>query len=86
MRNCSGSKQSPKKFSNSTTTTKDGYPLYRRRDVVADMKLDNRWVVPYNQYLLLKYKLLLTLTLKFAAHLVQLSTSISMCINAIIEP
>ena len=43
-----------------TTTTKEGYPLYRRRDnsrtvEVAGMKLDNRWVVPYNPYLLLKY-------------------------------
>ena len=60
MRNGSCSKQFPKKFSTLTTTTKDGYPLYRRRDnsrtvEVAGMKLDNRWVVPYNLYLLLKF-------------------------------
>ena len=60
MRNGSCSKQFPKKFSTFTTTTKDGYPLYRRRNnyrtvEVAGMKLDNRWVVPYNPYLLLKF-------------------------------
>ena len=47
-------------FQTITTTTKDGYLLYRRRDnsrtvEVAGMKLDNRWVVPYNPYLLLKF-------------------------------
>ena len=60
MRGGSCSKQFPKKFSETTSSTKDGYPLYRRRDnsravEVGGIKLDNRWVVPYNPYLLLKY-------------------------------
>ena len=32
MRGGSCSKQFPKKFSETTSSTKDGYPLYRRRD------------------------------------------------------
>ena len=53
-------KQFPKKFTDTTSSPKDGYPLYRRmhysRTVeVGGIKLDNRWVVPYNPYLLLKY-------------------------------
>ena len=60
MSNVSCSKQFPKTISTITTTTKDGYPLYRRRDdsrtlEVAGMKLDNRWVVPYNPYLLFRF-------------------------------
>ena len=60
MRGGSCSKQFPKKFTDTTSSTKDGYPLYRRRDdsrtvEVGGIKLDNRWVVPYNPYLLLKY-------------------------------
>ena len=38
-------------FSYITTSTKDGYPFVG----VAGDKLDNRWVVPYNRYLCLKY-------------------------------
>ncbi|XP_074299646.1 uncharacterized protein LOC141630791 [Silene latifolia] len=39
------------------TTNSDGYPEYRRRNdgqtaVVRKEKLDNRWVIPYNTYLL----------------------------------
>ncbi len=54
------SKKFPKAFSAVTTTAEHGYPLYRRGDNgrfvnVGGAKLDNRWVVPYNPYLLLKY-------------------------------
>ena len=43
-----------------TTNAEDGYPVYRRRDSgrvvnVGGAQLDNRWVVPYNPYLLLKF-------------------------------
>ena len=60
MRGGSCSKQFPKKFTDTPSSTKDGYPLYRRRDDsrtvgVGGIKLDNRCVVPYNPYLLLKY-------------------------------
>ena len=58
MRDGSCSKQFPKKFSGTTSSTKDGYPLYRRREnsrTVEVGDIDNRWVVPYNPYLLLKF-------------------------------
>ncbi|KAH9624793.1 hypothetical protein KSS87_003736 [Heliosperma pusillum] len=47
----------PKAFSNDTTNNADGYPVYRRRNngetaVVRSATLDNRWVIPYNPYLL----------------------------------
>ena len=43
-----------------TSTANDGYPTYRRRDngrgvQLGKAVLDNRWVVPYNPFLLLKY-------------------------------
>ncbi|KAK9274459.1 hypothetical protein L1049_021706 [Liquidambar formosana] len=39
---------------------KDAYPIYRRKDNkrqvrVRNQMLDNRWVVPYNLYLLTRY-------------------------------
>ncbi|XP_074306095.1 uncharacterized protein LOC141641324 [Silene latifolia] len=47
----------PKTFITETTTNSDGYPEYRRRDdgqaaVVRKQTLDNRWVIPYNPFLL----------------------------------
>ena len=53
------SKSFPKPFSDSTMLT-DSYPIYQRRDngrsvVVKGKMLDNRFVVPYNPYLLLKF-------------------------------
>lgn len=52
--------QVPKKFCNSTTKGHDAYPVYRRRNNgltirVRGQQLDNRWVVPYNPFLLAKY-------------------------------
>ena len=43
-----------------TTNNNNGYPLYRRKEdnktvEIKEAKLDNRWVVPYNPYLALKY-------------------------------
>ena len=60
MRDGSCFEQFPKKFSDTTSSTKDDYPLYRRRDnsrtvEVGGIKLDNRWVVPYSPYLLLRF-------------------------------
>ena len=60
MRNDSCSKRHPNKLYDVATTTKDGYPLYRRIDnsrtvEVPGTKLDNRWAVSYILYLLLKY-------------------------------
>ncbi|AQK76511.1 hypothetical protein ZEAMMB73_Zm00001d018583 [Zea mays] len=47
----------PRSFSDTTLQGKDSYPIYRRRDddrkeKVRGCELDNRWVVPYNPYLL----------------------------------
>ncbi|AQK52684.1 hypothetical protein ZEAMMB73_Zm00001d050541 [Zea mays] len=47
----------PRPFSDTTLQGKDLYPIYRRRDddrkeKVRGCELDNRWVVPYNPYLL----------------------------------
>ena len=55
------SKYFPKKFSEETTFDEDGYPLYRRRDdkrtiEIGGTPLDNRYVVPYNPELLLRYE------------------------------
>ncbi|XP_019199145.1 PREDICTED: uncharacterized protein LOC109192894 [Ipomoea nil] len=55
------SKHFPKRFIDASHFDQDGYPLYRRRDDKRTIKkngieLDNRYVVPHNRYLLLKYK------------------------------
>ncbi|PWZ30162.1 ATP-dependent DNA helicase PIF1 [Zea mays] len=47
----------PRPFSDTTLQGKDSYPVYRRRDdgrteKVRGCESDNRWVVPYNPYLL----------------------------------
>ncbi|XP_074313659.1 uncharacterized protein LOC141648846 [Silene latifolia] len=47
----------PKSFSVTTTTNIAGYPEYKRRDTgkttpIRGHKMDNRWVIPYNPYLL----------------------------------
>ena len=52
------SKNFPKDFREHTEFAPDGsYPLYRRpfNEPVGDKDIDNRWVVPYNPYLLKKY-------------------------------
>ncbi|XP_055714384.1 uncharacterized protein LOC129808622 [Phlebotomus papatasi] len=54
------SKKFPKEFHEATTFRTNGYPIYRRRDNGASMmrdgrRLDNRWVVPHNRYLLEVY-------------------------------
>lgn len=50
----------PRQFCAATQQGKDSYPLYRRRDDGRRVKvrgcvLDNRWVVPYNPGLLMRY-------------------------------
>nr|XP_043615698.1 uncharacterized protein LOC122587585 [Erigeron canadensis] len=47
----------PRQFNETTVQGDDSYPLYRRRNKgltveKCDKPLDNRWVVPYNPYLL----------------------------------
>jgi hypothetical protein len=51
------SKGFPKPFQAETVLTRDGYPLYARPDDgrsfnVRGFDADNRWIVPYNRYLL----------------------------------
>ena len=55
------SKKFPKSFSEVTKINDSSYPEYQRRDVDERINrngvaLDNRWVVPYNPYLLNKYR------------------------------
>ncbi|GJY00787.1 helicase [Tanacetum coccineum] len=55
------SKKYPKPFYPETNLDEDGYPVYRRRDskvqaVKGKFTYDNKYVVPYNRYLLLKYQ------------------------------
>ncbi|XP_050374857.1 uncharacterized protein LOC126792486 [Argentina anserina] len=53
----------PKPFSDCTVQGNDSYPVYRRRDNQLHMRydlnenptVDNRWVIPYNPWLLKKY-------------------------------
>uniref|UniRef100_A0A453C8N7 Helitron helicase-like domain-containing protein n=2 Tax=Aegilops tauschii subsp. strangulata TaxID=200361 RepID=A0A453C8N7_AEGTS len=54
-------KHFPKSFCTETTIDEDNYPVYRRRDDgnTVDkngVKLDNRFVVPYNRNILVKYQ------------------------------
>ena len=60
MENGECTKDFPKHFAEETTYNVDGYPKYRRRDngvtaTIGSNKVDNRWVVPYNKWLSLKY-------------------------------
>jgi hypothetical protein len=55
------SKHFPKMFSQETTVDEEGYPVYRRKNdgriVQKDsVQLDNRYVVPYNRDLIVKYQ------------------------------
>ena len=61
MRDRSCSKRYPKQFNNTTVLSDEGYPVYRKRDKGAtvdknNVSIDNRFVVPYNPTLLLKYQ------------------------------
>ncbi|XP_070044304.1 uncharacterized protein [Nicotiana tomentosiformis] len=60
MRQGKCTKYFPKKFNDRTTFDSDGFPIYRRRNTGTQVKknganLDNRYVVPYNRDLLVKY-------------------------------
>ena len=56
------SKHYPKDFAEATVYRAHGYPIYRRRPPEPDSpepvypNHTNRWVVPYNPYLLLRYQ------------------------------
>ena len=55
------SKFYPKDYNNTTCVDEEGFPIYRRRmnDRYVekdDVKLDNRFIIPYNPILLLKYQ------------------------------
>lgn len=54
------SKFFPKPFQASTIIDEEGYPKYKRRDtgicvIKKGIQLDNRFVVPYNPMLLMRY-------------------------------
>lgn len=51
----------PKRFLTSTSVDNDGYPCYKRRDTGVSVhkigiNMDNRSVVPYNPFLLMRYQ------------------------------
>ncbi|GBM36920.1 hypothetical protein AVEN_14901-1 [Araneus ventricosus] len=52
-------KSFPKQFKDDTEENVNGYPIYRRRATelvqVGKYSIDNRWVVPYNPWLLQKF-------------------------------
>uniref|UniRef100_K3ZNT6 ATP-dependent DNA helicase n=1 Tax=Setaria italica TaxID=4555 RepID=K3ZNT6_SETIT len=61
MKNGSCSKHFPKQFQAETTTDGIGFIMYKRHDkgryiIKNGVKLDNRYVVPYNMFLLKKYQ------------------------------
>ena len=54
------SKYFPKKYLDATKVDGEGYPVYRRRNNgrtiwKSGIPLDNRYIVPHNRYLLMKY-------------------------------
>ncbi|XP_074289266.1 uncharacterized protein LOC141614421 [Silene latifolia] len=60
MKNGNCKNHYPRDYADMTTNGCNSYPIYRRRqngrnDVVRTARLDNRWVVPYNPFLLAKY-------------------------------
>jgi len=60
MMNGKCTKHFPKKFVDATIIDDEGYPVYKRRDNGVYIEkgksfVDNRNVVPYNKYLLLRY-------------------------------
>jgi hypothetical protein len=61
MKKGSCSKHFPKEFNDETTIDENGFAIYRCRDdghyvVKNGIRLDNRWVVPYNMYFLKKFQ------------------------------
>ena len=61
MVNYKCTKNFPKKFYEETTIDEEGFPIYRRKNdgktiVKNGITLDNRYVVPYNVDLLVKYQ------------------------------
>jgi hypothetical protein len=57
-------KRFSKSFANKTIVNSNGYPKYRRRRTVDGIDVqwgdegmyDNRWIMPYNLYLIRRYK------------------------------
>ncbi|GBN41059.1 hypothetical protein AVEN_127452-1 [Araneus ventricosus] len=59
MRDGQCCKSFPKQFKDDTEENVNGYPIYRRRATepvqIGKYSIDNRWVVPYNPWLLKKF-------------------------------
>ena len=89
MRDGKCTKKFPKAFAECTTTGNDSYPIYQRRNIkrtaqVNGLELDNRWVVPYNPYLLLKYNA--HINVEICSTVMQLNIYTITCTRVMIEP
>ena len=83
------SKHYPKPFCDETRIEENGFVKYRRRDdgsriTVNGKELDNRWVVPYNCDLCVKYDVHINVERCFRKRLS--NTSTNTCIRVQIEP
>lgn len=61
MMNGKCTKHFPKKFENETIVDENGFPSYRRRNngrkaTKNGIEVDNKWVVPHNVNLVVKYQ------------------------------
>lgn len=46
----------PKPFQPETSISANGFPIYRRRFTEDHFPINNRWIVPYNPYLLMRFQ------------------------------
>ncbi|GBN68961.1 hypothetical protein AVEN_47222-1 [Araneus ventricosus] len=88
MRDGQCCKSFPKQFKDDTEENVNGYPIYRRRATepaqVGKYSIDNRWVVPYNPWLL--KNLMHILMLKFVPQLKVSNTYINMYTKDMMQP
>ncbi|GBM35937.1 hypothetical protein AVEN_31391-1 [Araneus ventricosus] len=89
MRDGQCCKSFPKQFKDDTEENVNGYPIYRRRATepvqVGKYSIDNRWVVPYNPWLLKKFNAHMP-QLKFVPQLKVSNTYINMYTNDMMQP
>jgi hypothetical protein len=83
MKNGTCSKHFPKIHEEQTTVDSKGFAVYKRgQDALfvekGDCKLDNKWVIPYNMWLLKKYQAHIKLSGATKQHLSSICSSTSL--------